>query len=207
MRKLQTQYFDHWIRIVLTVLGFTLLQLLFSGGSLQYERASIAEGELWRAITGHFIHGGFAHLFANLAGLLAIWWYFDEFKRGRALLLHLLSIGLLVSAFLWLREPDLVWYVGLSGVLHGLLVYHLLLHLKRRSILHITLLVLLIGKLYFEQNLGTSSGMEALLGIPVIINAHAYGAMSGAIWFSLTSFLLAMFQWVENNKVLTKRSG
>ena len=58
-----------------TALGF-LLQL---GGdatreALAYERTALGSGELWRLVSGHFVHLGWSHMALNLAGLALVAW-------------------------------------------------------------------------------------------------------------------------------------
>ena len=40
---------------------------------LRFDRGGIAAGELWRLLTGHFVHLGVSHTLLNLAGLLLVW--------------------------------------------------------------------------------------------------------------------------------------
>ena len=39
----------------------------------QHPGNTIAEGEYWRLLSGHFAHLGYPHLALNLAGLLLVW--------------------------------------------------------------------------------------------------------------------------------------
>ncbi|HET7204080.1 MAG TPA: rhombosortase, partial [Steroidobacteraceae bacterium] len=88
---------------------------------LPYDRSAIlADGEYARLVSAHFYHYDFAHLAWNLAGLALVAWLFAaEFStRGWAVIL-LASAAVVDLGFLVL-EPQLEWYVGFSGVLHGL---------------------------------------------------------------------------------------
>ena len=50
-----------------------MVLLAFSGNSarllLRYERSAILDGELWRLLTGHLVHGNAWHLALNVAGM------------------------------------------------------------------------------------------------------------------------------------------
>jgi membrane associated rhomboid family serine protease len=78
-----------------------------------------------------------------------------------------------------LLMPQLHWYVGLSGVLHGLLTAGAVAWWRgedRR--LTIALWTILLGKLAWEQ----WHGALPLSGdLTVIVSAHLYGAVSGLI--------------------------
>ena len=89
---------------------------------LRYHTADIRAGELWRLFTGNLVHLGWSHTLMNLLGLGLIWGLFwDCFFQRQWLIITLIS-GLTVSLGLFLLNPELVWYVGLSGLLHGLFV-------------------------------------------------------------------------------------
>jgi rhomboid family GlyGly-CTERM serine protease len=158
---------------LVVALAGTELQL-----ALRYERDALG-GEPWRMLSGHFVHLGWSHLWLNLAGLVLIWMLvgsaFSAARWGAVLVATTLG----VSAGLWFMEPQLAWYVGLSGVLHGLLVAGAL-----ASIGHYRDAPLLLGlvvlKLAWEQWMGPMPGSEAASGGPVVVSAHLYGALSGA---------------------------
>ena len=150
------------------------------GGGLRYERTALLHGELWRALTAHLVHAGWAHLLPDLAGLFIICSLPGD-TRGltpRRLLPALAWIGLFISGGLLLWDPHLRWYVGLSGLLHGLLVVLLPQLWRENALVGGLLTVGVTAKLIAEQAFGASLGTEALVGVPVIIDAHLLGALS-----------------------------
>lgn len=149
--------------------------------SLRYERAAIVDGEWWRLATGHLVHLGWSHLVLNLAGIALIW---GLFQRQLATLewwwVWLVSTAA-VSAGLFIFDADLSWYVGLSGVLHGLFIAGLLLAIRRDYWWgDAALLVIVLGKLAWEQVHGSLPGTTEMAGGNVIVAAHLYGAIGGA---------------------------
>lgn len=89
---------------------------------LRYERSSVFTGEVWRLFTAHFVHLGWTHLLMNLIALGLIWGLVWRTLRISAwLAIHFVSM-LSVSVGLMIFTPTLEWYVGLSGMLHGLFV-------------------------------------------------------------------------------------
>lgn len=160
-------------------MGLTLLSL---GGdpwreALRYERAAIAAGEYWRLVTGHLVHGGWRHLLLNLAGLALMRLLFPRGYSGLEWCVIGLASLLAIDIGFWWLEPQLQWYVGLSGVLHGLLAAGAMAWWRIESkILAAALSSILIGKLCWEQLQGA---LPLSGGMPVIVDAHLYGAVGG----------------------------
>lgn len=150
--------------------------------ALRYERgAVIADGEWWRLLTGHLVHLGWSHLWLNLAGLALVWMLVGPYWSIRAWWITAFVCMAGTSAGLLLGMPDLVWYVGLSGVLHGLLVAGVLAGVAAR---HKDMMLLLLGisaKLAWEQWHGPLPGSVEAAGGPVVVDAHLYGAIAGAL--------------------------
>ena len=150
--------------------------------ALAYTRHGVAGGELWRLVSGHFVHLGWPHMWLNLAGLaLVVWLVGGVFSWVRWLLVLGLTI-LTIDLGFWFLYPNLAWYVGLSGVLHGLLVGGLLKGVVERDRESMILLGFVLAKLAWEQfSGGPLPGSEATSGGTVIVNAHLYGAVGGAL--------------------------
>ncbi|MCF6325151.1 MAG: rhombosortase [Gammaproteobacteria bacterium] len=148
---------------------------------LRYDREGILDGEVWRIITGHLVHLGWPHLLMNLTGLILIWLLFGHLiKRNSWLIIFIIStIG--ISAGMMLFNPELKWYVGLSGVLHGMFVAGAIVSIKAGYRAEWLLLLLLTGKLAWEQMVGPLPGSAEFAGGNVIVDAHLYGAISGLL--------------------------
>jgi rhomboid family GlyGly-CTERM serine protease len=147
---------------------------------LRYERV-LLPSEPWRLLTAHLVHLGWSHLLLNLAGLAVIWALVGENFDTRRWLLVFAVAALGVSGGLWLFDPALNWYVGLSGVLHGLLVAGALGGIARRPGESLALLGLVSAKLAWEQFAGPLPGSEASAGGPVVVDAHLFGALAGLV--------------------------
>jgi rhomboid family GlyGly-CTERM serine protease len=148
---------------------------------LAFFRPAIATGQIWRLVSGHFVHLGASHLLMNVAGLLLTWYLIGtSFSRGQWLLVAGLVIAGIDIGF-WFFEPQLLWYVGLSGLLHGLLAAGVVASLRSARIEVWIIAVALIGKLTYEQLVGPLPGSEESSGGNVIVAAHAYGAFAGVL--------------------------
>jgi rhomboid family GlyGly-CTERM serine protease len=161
---------------------------------LEYQRSEIANGQLWRLITGHLVHMNLWHLGMNLAGFVLCWQFFPDLLTRKRLWLWLgLSIPL-VSAGFWFVDTNLQGYVGFSGLLHGLLVMCLLAGLPGHPRLHGLILVLVVGRLTWEQMPGYNVDyLVDTIGGSVYVNAHLYGSLVGAV-------LGGIFWWQERRR-------
>jgi len=81
-----------------------------------------------------------------------------------------------IDCGLWLRDPGIAWYVGISGVLHGVLAAAALVRLHRGEPEGWLLAGLLLAKIAYEQIHGP---MPFAGDMPVVVDAHLYGALGG----------------------------
>jgi rhomboid family GlyGly-CTERM serine protease len=150
---------------------------------LRYERSGLGQGEWWRALTGHFVHLDAEHAFLNGLGVILMWALFArDYSPLRWLAIYLFS-SLVISAGLWWLNPEVEWYVGASGALHGVMTAGTLAHLRRRDLDGWILAAFIIAKLGYEQFAGS---MPFAGDSNTLVDAHLYGAIGGLV---LASFL------------------
>lgn len=149
---------------------------------LRYERAAVLGGQVWRLASAHLVHADVAHLAWNLAGAALVWWLFaDEFTRRGWILVMVASTAAIDLGFIFL-EPQIEWYVGFSGVLHGCMAAGLLAWLsKARDPATIAVTTIFVAKLAWEHFEGPLPFTSATLSLPVVVEAHSFGAVGGAI--------------------------
>lgn len=155
-----------------------LVQLMVDPGILRWERHALGL-EPWRLLSAHLVHLGWAHLALNLAGLALGWALFGAALRPLGWAAVMAGCALGVSTGLLVFSPAVIWYAGLSGVLHGLLVAGALASLRAFPGVAGAVLVLVAVKIASEQLGSGDGGLERLIGAPVIIDAHLYGALAG----------------------------
>lgn len=182
-----------WRFTLLPGLLIAICTLLMAGGddvtaALRYQRDAISHGEIWRLLTGNFVHLGWPHLGMNLAGFILIWLLFGRLLSLRQWLITLFVSAAGVGAGLWLLDPALEWYVGLSGLLHGLFVVGIAASLAQGQRAEWLLLLFLIGKLVWEQLFGALPGSAETAGGAVVVDAHLYGAISGLLLVAASQF-------------------
>jgi len=166
------------------IIGISILIML--GGEpgkelLRYDRVWIGQGEGWRFLTGHFTHLSWSHLALNSAGLLLIWFLIGRsYAFSGWIQVTLITVATIDIAF-WFLNPELYWYVGMSGLLHGLLVAGIITRLRSLDVETGILLLLLVVKIGYEQFNGPVPGSESTSGGPVVVDAHLYGALGGVL--------------------------
>ena len=149
--------------------------------ALRYERAGVAAGELWRLLSGSIVHLGPRHLALNLAALVVLWALAPGTLRGRRGALAIVGGALGVGLGLFALAPAVGWYVGVSGVLHGLLALAARDLIRARDALGIPLALLLVGKLAWESAAGPLPFTAAAAGGPVIVVAHLHGTLGALL--------------------------
>jgi len=146
--------------------------------ALRYERAAIAAGQWWRLVTGHFVHLGLEHALLNALGLMLMWALFARDYRPSAWVAILAATIAAIDLGLSLKDSTVEWYVGSSGMLHGVLAAGTLAHLRRGDFEGWILAVFLVGKLAYEQYVGA---LPLTAGGAVVTDAHLYGALGGLL--------------------------
>lgn len=160
-----------------------LLALIELGGeplrnALSYQRAAIASGEWWRVLTAHFVHLDAGHAVLNGLGLVLMWALFArDYSPLRWLAIYLVS-ALAISLGLYVFDPQIEWYVGASGALHGVMTAGTLAHLRRRDLDGWILAFFIVAKLSYEQFAGQMPFSGAA---NTVVNAHLYGAIGGLV--------------------------
>jgi len=157
----------------------------------RFDRYAINAGEWWRLLSGHVVHLGWAHTFLNLTGLVLVTVIFQQelsFKKDSMAMCFCIA-G--TSLGMYYFSPNIIWYVGLSGALHGYLIYYLIKGYKVSPLISIVALTTIIGKVIWEQTpWGDTSSTEELIGGIVAVDSHSYGSISGIIFGLFTLFML-----------------
>ncbi len=155
---------------------------------LQYDRAAIAAGEVWRILSCHLTHCSFDHLVWD-AGVLLVLGCLCELDDRRRWLRCVIATAVGIPAALWVLMPGLETYRGLSGIDSALFVMLAVSILKHRLASGRRLwagatTVLLCGfmaKTAYEyltaQTLFVDSAASNMVPIPL---AHIVGGVVGA---------------------------
>lgn len=174
--------------IVAAACLFVLLLPDQGRGLFGYDRAAVAAGEWWRVVTAHGAHLSVSHGLMNVAALGMIAWLFRADFGPAAWGGGLLIPALVIGIGLYLGWPDVGWYVGLSGVLHGLVAAGGVLWFRRgERLAGAVLLAVLAGKLLYEGLFGPVPGSETAAGGRVLVESHQLGAAGGLLWAAISA--------------------
>jgi rhomboid family GlyGly-CTERM serine protease len=155
------------------LLALSLLMLLLATG--------LAAHESWRVLTAHLVHLGWAHTIMNLAALWLIAWLFGRLFSPRNWLWLGMATALGISAGLWWFSPEIDWYVGISGVLHGFTMAAAIILVAHRIAAGYLVLLMVGGKIFWEQASGALPMTAMTSGGAVVVDSHLYGALVGAL--------------------------
>lgn len=167
-----------WLVLVVALLA----GVQFFPETLLWQREKILDGEFWRLLTGHWLHLNVSHFALNfIAGLVLVIWV-KPHVRTAEIALQLFLLSLLLGLCLLQFVPQLSWYGGLSGILHGFLcLYSIRLFFLQRSRWWAGIFLLVWLKIAVEQHAGSSAQVVSFNDFPVILEAHILGAILGTL--------------------------
>lgn len=148
-----------------------------------YDRGAVGRGELWRIVTGHFVHYSAAHLGNSLLALVPAAWLVEVRRRSDVLPI-VLGAALAIGVTLFLGEPAIVEYRGASGIGLAFLAYAGLcgLHDERRwRLVCQVLLAVLVAKLIAEGAGWQLRNWQTEARFVPVLSSHVVGAMVGAV--------------------------
>lgn len=148
---------------------------------LVYNRALIGGGDFWRLLSGHLTHTNTDHLLLNAAGLALLWILHGQHYRLWPFLGASALLGLGTGLALYLFSPGTEVYLGLSGVLHGLIIWGGLLDIRARWRTGYLLVAGTWIKVGLEQWFGASAETAGMIGAEVAIDAHLWGTAVGML--------------------------
>ena len=164
------------------------------GDAFEYRRALLAN-EPWRLLTGHLVHINWPHAVINAAALLIVARLFAPDLSAPRQLVVLISAGVVIGLGLAALAPGILWYRGLSGVLHALFfagAAKWLFSVRQLTARALWLPAALFAggwiKVALEQPAGGALPYADWLGAAVVPQAH----LLGAAWGSVFGLLLAL---------------
>jgi rhomboid family GlyGly-CTERM serine protease len=145
-----------------------------------FDRAALADGQIWRLFAAHWVHSDVGHLMWNLGGLLILGSSLERSAGGRQVVQVLMLGSLMVDLVVWLLLPELSYYCGLSGALNALLLPAL--YSLREQFPKSALLLVAFGsllKIVIEQQAGQALfSNTAWVSVPL---AHLAGWIVGLL--------------------------
>lgn len=152
---------------------------------LIYDRVAIADGELWRLLTGNLVHYSASHAIYNVIAVLVAG-ALIELRRYSGLWCVWLVAGIAIGLIVYATHPEMRYFGGLSGIATAAIVYLCLNGITESGpwrILCLVTLVLVAAKIGAEFIFGLSlTYAEPQLFEPVPMS-HAVGAAAALLVF------------------------
>ncbi|MGD9645507.1 MAG: rhombosortase [Pirellulales bacterium] len=181
-------------RLPLLAAGASLLAVLIwtlpgAAERLQFDRANIAAGEVWRVVSGHLTHWNADHLLWDVLMFAVLGALVERVSRAAFVITPLLST-LAISGVLWFWQPTLDDYRGLSGIDSALFVFMAgwlvreAFQERRHAALLLPALALLgfAGKVGYELVTGCTLFVDSMAaGFAPLPLAHVVGGVVGAL--------------------------
>lgn len=181
-----------WPLCTLSVLVMSVLATLWPAATdaLVYDRQAIQAGEVWRLLSGHLVHLSLAHLVGDLL-VFGIASYLIERQLGRQVGWLFLAMSTAIGSALWVMDPALVRFGGLSGLAYGN-VFYLAASVAHRRIparpAAFALLLVLLLKILSDLNEPTSVlnvlGPQLFVTVPL---SHLVGVLMAGTFFIITT--------------------
>ncbi|MBF7072766.1 rhombosortase [Glaciecola sp. MH2013] len=145
------------------------------------ERSWLSSGHYYQILTGHFLHTNTTHLLFNLFGVVLLWLLHGDDYRAASYLAKFSLICLSLSLLLYFFSPDIEWYVGLSGAIHGVFAWGCIQDIENKMKTGWLLLLGLLIKVLSEQTYGAGTLMQELIEANVAVDSHMFGSILGII--------------------------
>ena len=165
-----------WQFVGLQLVAVILMQLV-GPDLLRFERDWLQSGQIWRGFTGHWVHVGWEHLLLNSAGLAICVGLARPRWSLRCWFTQSVGIGLGISLLFTAFNPELGWYAGFSGILFGLYLLGAVALFASDRLVAVLMGGAIIGKVLLEQLTSIDFDSSALIGAPVVVDAHLYGLL------------------------------
>ncbi len=175
------------------VLSF-YVQIAGAEAAFVCDRSAVEAGEWWRLWTGNFAHFGWPHCLADTGLFMLAGWFWGYNFRAWFALASLVLMPPAVTLTVFIFEPSLGQYAGLSGMNVGYLVFFSLAgwQASRRDWFWPALLGIHVLELVLEINQGHLGGAMIPFNRPniqIATSAHLGGAAFGILMWGALNLL------------------
>ena len=140
--------------------------------------------------SGHFVHLNNKHLILNLIAWVVIFFLGINYLSPLKWVVLLFILTLSISIGLYYVVPTIIFYGGLSGILHGYFAYILVEWIKNKQKIAWLILLLLIAKVLSENFLDIGASTAEYLDIQVVAEVHLIGVIVGILANLLISHII-----------------
>ncbi len=176
------------LSLLMAILGCILFYSTTTTEILQFDREAIAQGQLWRLLSGHWTHWSFDHFLWCTIALVALGSLCERYSP-KGLLATVAGSSIFIPMVIWIASPEMVLYRGLSGICSGVFFYAAITMLRigyqqnDRPSWGLALLAILFfsGKIYFEASQGHTLFVHSETLFTPAPLAHLAGGASGLV--------------------------
>lgn len=181
---------DFWRRYSVYLIVIALMAVLgvlqpWSSEWLQFDRARIDQGELWRLLTTNWVHLSTNHLIGNILGMALFAYIAGPYLNNRLGVALLFWCMLFVGVGLYIYAGYLQRYVGMSGALHGfLLVAPFVSAFYSRRMAWVFFVVIVTKTLWEQTAWYDDMALVGYIGGRVETNSHLMGTVAGMLFLT-----------------------
>ena len=177
-----------WFTFAFAVLAVTVFRIPSLTDALQFDRNAFAQGQWWRLTTAHLTHFTGDHLRWDLLAFIVLGSMSERLSRP-GLLMTIGIASVVITAGVWLAQPQFTTYRGLSGIdsaLFGFVIADLFAtgRRERHGFSIVVAVVALAGfsaKSLFELVTGGTVFVEGSAAFAPVPLAHLLGLAVGII--------------------------
>ena len=175
-----------YVTVAVLILVTALLQVIngYLNGIFSYHRADFLNSIYYEWLTPSLVHFNWMHWLLNILNLIAIAVIFNKIWSAKKLLIIFTITSAFIMVCLYIFNPNITSYVGMSGVLYALAIYGVLQNLKYDKFISLAVLLYVLLKLFFGEMVNHLMGVDiALYGLSVVREVHWYGAIAGILYY------------------------
>ncbi|WP_370980477.1 rhombosortase [Agaribacterium sp. ZY112] len=166
-----------------------------------WDRQAIDAGQWWRLLSANLMHLNVNHMLMNLSVYVLAAILFQASAGWKQWYASIVLIGLGVGLGLYWFDPNLVNYVGLSGLLYGLIAQQLLLQCRQQPLIYLLIYAVLVYKVVSQQGDDFEpSEMKEFIGGNVVASSHLIGLICGNFIAASIYLYRALFTMSKINK-------
>ncbi len=177
-------------RFVAVIIPIMTLMQLIGPEIFRYERDWSSNGEIWRLVTGHWVHVGWIHLLFNALSLVICVSLTTPGWSARRWLMNTVCMAVGISVLMTLFNPEVGDYAGHYGVLYGLFILGAISLFPRDRLIATLVIAAIVIKVLMEQFNFYDFNTADVIGARVIVDAHLYGLLMAIaialIWATYT---------------------
>jgi len=148
-----------------------------------FSRERIISGEIWRIWSGQLVHSNYSHLLMNASGFVILLIIYKNTFSNIQLLIRIAYLSSCIGLGLYIFNPEIQLYAGLSGIIYGLFtIAAIQAYFQNKHLLAYPIFIAISGKIFWENVDGSiNNTSSSIINAHVASDAHLYGYISALI--------------------------